>query len=478
MLDLLLIHTYFLKQDPHERHIMRPYPPLGLQYIAAYLERESNYRVDIFDGTFYEDETDCYRTIERLKPKVIGIYGHTTTRKTALNIAKKAKELGCVVIAGGPDPAQYAAHYFAAGTDAVVEGEGEITCLELMDHFRGAPHAKPLDQIDGVIFQREGQIITNPPRAQIEDVDTLPYPKRDRLDMQAYLDTWKKHHGYTVISVSTARGCPYRCRWCAKNVFGRTFRHRSPENVVEEIKQVKQTFNPDRLWFVDDVFTINKKWVLQFVEQMHQNNLYFPFECIGRVNNIDDELIEAMKSIGCDQIHLGAESGSEKVIKAMMRDYKLEQVYRAVEVLRRHGVKFSTFIMLGYLGEEKEDVLATIHMLRRTMPDKIFISLAYPIKGTPFYEDVKDRLIEPAPGDTRYSFEGRYNATFYKFAEKLIWKEVDLARQKQADQKSLPFWLNQAKRMYYRAGFEISGAKIFNRKGSGNKVARPAFSHT
>ncbi len=242
MTDLLLTHGYFLFEDEKELEIMKPYPPLGLLYISAYL-RDHGFSVDFFDTTFAKRE----ELVEKLQAGsgVIGIYTNLMTRKPILDIMRIAKDNGWTVVLGGPESANYPDEYLRRGADVVVVGEGEVTLSELVPALseRG-PHR--LHGVAGTVFRDEfGQVITNPEREQIADIDSIPWPDRDQIDLQRYIDVWRDHHGMGSVNLITARGCPYKCRWCSHAVFGYTHRRRSYLDCADEVEHIKNTYKPD-----------------------------------------------------------------------------------------------------------------------------------------------------------------------------------------------------------------------------------------
>jgi len=259
MTSVLLTHGYFLGEDPKELETMKPYPPLGLLYVAAYLRREGH-AVDVFDSTFATRDALAAR-LARAPAGVLGIYTNLITRRSVVDIVRVAKAGGWTVVLGGPEAANYPAEYLARGADVVVFGEGEETMLELLAALdeRGAHR---LHGLCGTAFRDEsGAVVTNPDRAQIPDLDALPWPARDAIDIDRYVDTWRRHHGTGSLNLITARGCPYRCRWCSHAVFGYSHRRRSVTDTANELAFLNERYRPDIVWYADDVFTIHHLWL-------------------------------------------------------------------------------------------------------------------------------------------------------------------------------------------------------------------------
>ncbi len=226
-------------------------------------------------------------------------------------------------------------------------------------------------------------------REKIKDLNDLSIPNRKKINLQLYLDAWKKHHGKNALSVSTMRGCPYTCKWCSRAVYGLSYRRRIPEKVVEELIQIKNDYNPDSLWFVDDVFTISHKWLTTFRDELKKQNIIIPYECITRADRLNEEIIQMLKETGCFRVWIGAESGSQKVIDLMDRRVDVNQVRDMIKLTKKHGIEAGTFIMLGYPGETEEDIEETIHHLKESNPDHFTITVAYPIKGTELYQEIE-----------------------------------------------------------------------------------------
>jgi len=176
-----------------------------------------------------------------------------------------------------------------------------------------------LEQVRGILFRKDGRAVRTPGRPSISNLDSLPWPDRDVLDMDEYFTAWKSHHGESSVSLITARGCPFHCAWCSSEVFGHTHRQRSPKDVVDEMLMLKSRYNPDIMWISDDVLTINKKWTLEFVKEVKSRGAQHPYECLSRVDLVDREILQGLRETGCFRIWYGAESGSQKVLDSMRK---------------------------------------------------------------------------------------------------------------------------------------------------------------
>jgi radical SAM superfamily enzyme YgiQ (UPF0313 family) len=429
MLDLLLTHAYFLAGDPHEAQIMRPFPPLGLQYLVAYLRREGWGSVDWWDATFHPGPDAFAAVLADADPHVVGFYGHTITRPVAKGMIARVVATGRRVIAGGPDPTQYLDAYFDMGVEVVVLGEGEATVAALLEHLRANRWAwdhATLANIDGIAFRVDGRVVRTTPRALVRRLDTLPWPHRERRDLASYFAAWRARHGETAMSLTTSRGCPYHCTWCSKQVYGDTFRRRDPDAVIDELLAVRARFAPDQVWFVDDMFTINRGWVHRFCDRMVARDAVTPFYLIGRPETLDAPMVDALRRAGCFRMYLSAESGAQHVLDAMRKETTLAEIHRGGDLLRGAGIEIGVFAMLGYPGEEKPDILATRDLLRRLDPAVTLLSVAHPMKGTAFYDAVADRITGESGG--RLTFEMRYSPRLYDVAQRMIWADQGLRR--------------------------------------------------
>jgi radical SAM superfamily enzyme YgiQ (UPF0313 family) len=430
MSDLLLTHGYFLYEDPKELKILKPYVPLGILYLCSHL-RNKGFDVDVFDTTF--SSFDALRLhLQTEKPSVLGIYANLMTRKNVVAILEIARAANWTTVVGGPEPGAYVREYLEAGADVVVLGEGEVTMENLLPVL-GAGDRSRLHAVSGIAFLDEaGRVYQTAPRAQIADIDAQPWPARNAVDVQRYVETWRKAHGKGSLSFITARGCPYHCRWCSHQVFGKTHRRRKPVAVVDEVEWLLNTYQPDMVWIADDVFTIHHGWLRAYAAEMRRRGLRIPFECISRADRINAEIADVLAELGCFRVWIGSESGSQKILDAMERGVTVQQVQSAVGLCKSRGIQAGMFLMWGYEGEELEDIEATIDHVKRSDPDVFLTTVAYPIKGTPYYSRIAPSLVQVKPwgqsSDRELAVQGRRSSEFYGFADRLLKDEVELAR--------------------------------------------------
>jgi anaerobic magnesium-protoporphyrin IX monomethyl ester cyclase len=425
-MNILLTHGYFLEEDAKEQRIMKPYPPLGILYIAAFLEQHG-FPTGVFDTTF-SSKAKFRDHLTSKRPDILGLYTNLMTKINVIEIIKFVKEHlpETRVILGGPDVRYNAEKYLQQGALFLVLGEGEQTMLELVEHIHTG---NPTDQIPGLAYLENEKVKLTPEREKIKDLDELPAPAREKIDLNKYLDIWRDRHGKNTVSVSTMRGCPYTCKWCSRAVYGLSYRRRSPEKVVEELVSIHHAYAPDSIWFVDDVFTISHKWLEGFASELKNSNLTISYECITRADRMNDRVIALLKETGCFRVWIGAESGSQKVIDLMDRRVDVNQVREMIRLTRRSGIEAGTFIMLGYPGETDKDIKETIHHLKTSDPDHYTITVAYPINGTELFQEVEgtnmDVLDWSKTTDREIEFKRTYGRQYYHHAVRHVINEVN-----------------------------------------------------
>jgi radical SAM superfamily enzyme YgiQ (UPF0313 family) len=430
-MDILLTHGYFVYEDPKELQIMKPYPPLGILYICSHL-RTKAIDAEVFDSTFSSSK-ELYATLEAGPPSVLGVYANLMTRSNVVEILRVAKAAGWQTVVGGPEPGAYIDEYLDSGADVVVIGEGELTLEELVPLLHAHGSIEELRRVAGIAFRvPDGSVVRTAARAQIRDIDAQPWPARETIDYSKYLTAWRERHGQGSVSLITARGCPYDCRWCSHEVFGQTHRRRKPTSVADELEWLINRYSPEMAWMADDVFTIHPGWLFQYAAELKSRGLKLPFECISRADRLNAKVIETLAEMGCFRVWIGSESGSQRVLDAMERGVTLQEVQNAVALCRSNGIQTGMFLMWGYQGEEFSDIEATIEHVKKTDPDIFFTTVAYPIKGTPYFSEVKDRVENGNPwrssSDREFKIRGRHSRRYYSFADQLLRSEVDLDR--------------------------------------------------
>lgn len=429
-MTVLLTHGYFIGEDPKEQVIMRPYPPLGLLYVAAHL-REVGHDTHVYDSTFGDPHGLLERTAA-IKPDCLGIYVNLMTRANVVRIMHEVRSLpgmaSLPIVLGGPETRNHAANFLKHGADACVVGEGERTMEEVARVLTS--DRSGLGGVDGIAYRcPDGGTIFTQEREKQRDLTDLAMPARDLIDISAYQRAWRSRHGHSALNVSTMRGCPYTCKWCSRAVYGLSYRRRPVERVIDELEALQRDFAPDRIWFVDDVFTISHKWLREFADGLEQRGLRIAYECITRADRMNEEVIGLLKRSGCEQVWIGAESGSQRVIDAMDRRVDVHQVREMIRATKRAGIGTGTFIMLGYPGETRADIDETVLHLKESAPDRFTITVAYPITGTELYQEVEAGLTRPLPwelgSDRELDFPRAYRRPYYDHAVAHVVNEVE-----------------------------------------------------
>jgi radical SAM superfamily enzyme YgiQ (UPF0313 family) len=411
-------------------------------------------------------------------------------REAAIEMIALAKARGCVVIVCGSDATDHPDVYLKAGADVVIIGEGDAALPEVVERYQSqvqsteytvqsaeykvqsansgqvsgiryqvlssqfavhnpefheprtqnselgtensslVPHYSSLLPlpIAGVAYLEGERVVRTPPRPVISDLDSLPFPAWDLVDRDKYRKVWLEHHGYYSMNLVTTRGCPFHCNWCAKPIWGQRYNVRSAENVVAEMQWLKDNFQPDHIWFMDDIMGIQDRWIERFADLLDAAKLRIPFKSLNRVDLLlRGRSIPALARAGAQIVWVGAESGSQKILDAMEKGTKVEQIYEATRQLHTHGVKVAFFLQFGYPGETREDIELTLKMVRDLMPDDIGISVSYPLPGTKFYENVKHELGERAnwvdSADLAMLYQGPFGTDFYRQLHTVVHKD-------------------------------------------------------
>jgi anaerobic magnesium-protoporphyrin IX monomethyl ester cyclase len=270
--------------------------------------------------------------------------------------------------------------------------------------------------------------VKTPRRPDIKDVDALPFPAWDLVDIPRYREIWRQRHGYYSMNMVTTRGCPYHCNWCAKPIWGQRYNVRSPQNVVAELKWLKETYQPDHIWFADDIMGLKPKWLQQLADLVEQHDARIPFKSLQRVDLlVRGDTVEALKRAGAKTVWVGAESGSQQILDAMDKGTRVEQIYEAARRMRAAGIEVGFFLQFGYPGETREDIEKTLQMVRDCRPDDIGMSVSYPLPGTKFHERVAGELGSKQnwqdSNDLAMLYQGPYTTEFYRQLHTVLHKE-------------------------------------------------------
>jgi anaerobic magnesium-protoporphyrin IX monomethyl ester cyclase len=442
---VLLAHSWFLAHDPKQVRKMKPYPPLATALTAA-LVRASGRPVALFDAMLSQGEEEFTADIRRLAPRVVGIlednFNFLTkmctqrNREACAQMIADAKRFGAKVAVNGPDAADHPDFYLDAGADAVILGETERTFLELLDAWDLDADAD-LSLLPGLVIPARAvgaaaaAPLRTPPRPFVDDLDSLPLPAWDLVDTARYRRAWTISHGRLSWNMVTTRGCPYRCNWCAKPLYGTRYAQRSPAGVAEEMRVLKETVRPDHVWFADDIFGLSQRWIERFAEEVRHRDASIPFTIQSRVDLMTPTAVEALQIAGAEEVWMGVESGAQSVLDAMDKGTTVSQVREATRRLKEQGVKASWFLQLGYPGEAWNEVLATRDLVREERPDDVGVSVAYPLPGTVFFERVESQLGARThwedSDDLAMMFAGTYAGPFYRRVRDLLHEEATLS---------------------------------------------------
>lgn len=388
MSSVLLIYPFF--KPNRDRSVFR-FPPLGISYIAASLQA-AGHRVHILDCTFLKKKAALQQALE-IRADITGVYAMVSMLDECLWFARELRSTTKLLVAGGPlptcDPQPFLKEF-----DLVVRGEGEQTMVELVEAFK---ESSGMDKIAGIVYrshpdsQGKSEPVFNPERQFTKNLDQIPFPARLLLPNESYIRYAKQKYGYSITTVMSTRGCPFRCEFCSNVVFGGSYRERSAGNVVDEIVEVLG-LGYDRVSFTDDVFTMKKARVLQVCQEIQRRGLQFNWECLGRVDALDQPTAAAMKAAGCTRIFFGIESGDAQILKLMNKKITLEEARQAVEAAHNAGLQVGAFFIVGYPGDTDETVLKTLRFANSLPIDYLGLSMPYPLPGTDLYKRTGDRI--------------------------------------------------------------------------------------
>lgn len=448
---VLFSHSYFYRFDPKQMAFAKPYPPLGTLYAAA-VAREAGYHVSLFDPALAEDESGFAAALEQARPAVVIIYDDgfnyltkmclIRMREAALRMIGAARSRGTKVLVCSSDSTDHAELYLDAGAIAVILGEGEQTMAEALDAIRDGGD---LGLVPGLKLRQAGHTVATAKRAVLRQLDELPTPAWDLVDLAPYRAIWEDAHGYFSLNISTTRGCPYKCNWCAKPIYGQRYNSRSPERVVAELATLHKQHGARHFWITDDIFGLKPGWLTRFADAVEQHGLDIEFTIQTRVDLLQrDDDLEALARSGLRTAWIGAESGSQAVLDAMDKGITRDQIDAVVPRLQAKGIRTATFLQFGYLGEQREDIRQTIDMVTGLIPDEIGVSVSYPLPGTGFYEKVRQTLGDKAnwqdSADLDMMFAGTYSPQFYRYLHRHVHRRhrAAMARARLTGARAMP----------------------------------------
>ncbi|MEI9811448.1 MAG: radical SAM protein [Acidobacteriota bacterium] len=408
---IFLTHANHLYSDRKQVKKMQPYPPLQTLMVAALL-RESGHEIVFFDCTF---NRDFLPALDACEPDLVAViednFNFLTkmclleNRKLACEMAQAARARRIPAIINSSDSTGNPAAYLAAGFTRILTGE-----------------------IEDAIVRACAQGDVPASSAPVADLDALPLPAWNLLDAGPYRRAWLEAHGYFSINLAASRGCPYQCNWCSKPIHGNSYRTLSAARTAETIHQANQVLRPDRIWFADDIFALSPRWATEFAGEMTRRGTRVPFKMQSRCDLMTRPTVAALAKAGCAEVWMGAESGSQRVLDRMEKGLRVEQIGAACANLRRHDIRACLFLQFGYLGEEWDDIEATIQMVRDVRPDDIGVSVSYPLPGTRFHQIVQQQrtgeLHWSDSADLAMTYNGAFSSDFYRALSEALHLEV------------------------------------------------------
>lgn len=479
MAKLLFGQSYYLRFDAKLWQAMQPYPPLGTLYAISFM-RERGHDVALFDAMLSDGPEEWTAALRREQPRYAVLYEDNFNylskmsllrmREAAFTMIAAAREHGCTVIVSGADMTDHPDLYLAQGADVVIRGEGEETLAALVAQMEDGSSAP--DTVQGIAYRDAvGAVVRTEPRLVIHDLDALPFPAWDLIDHERYRRLWQARHGYFSVNMVTTRGCPFHCNWCAKPIWGQRYHVRSPENVVAEMAWLQAHFQPDHVWFMDDIMGIRDRWIEGFADALEVQGVHIPFKSLNRVDLLlKGDTIPALARAGARIVWVGAESGSQKILDAMDKGTTIAQIYEATERLHAHGIQVAFFLQFGYPGETRADIDLTLKMVRDLLPDDIGISVSYPLPGTGFYERVRHELGDRAnwvdSEDMAMLYQGPFRTEFYRQLHTVVHKDYRSRKTwAQLRRGRLPHPRRLASMVYHRVTLPLAQARL-------NRLAR------
>lgn len=438
-MKVLLGHAYFQYFDPKLEEANRPYPPLGT-LIAGALMRQEGHEVVVFDAMLERSTEGWTHLLDSVKPDVAVLFEDNFNylskmclgrmRDAAFEMLATSQAAGVFAIVAGSDASDHAAEFLDAGADAVISGEGDQALLDCLDALAiDTPESNRLADIPSVTTRlANGELQHGGERKNLKSLDEIPFGARDLIDIDRYRSIWEQAHGRFSLNMVTTRGCPYHCNWCSKPIWGQRYNARSADNVVAEMVELRDIYAVDHVWFADDIFGLKPGWIQRFAELVEQHDVRLPFKCLSRADLlVKKDTAEALGAAGAEEVWIGAESGSQKILDAMEKGCTVEQIREAADRVHAAGYRVAFFIQFGYPGETLNDIEATLELIRQARPDDIGISVSYPLPGTPFHERVKAELGNEThwvdSSDLAMLFDGPYPTTFYRALHERVHSE-------------------------------------------------------
>ena len=440
--DVLLTHSYHLYYDRKQAQRQQPYPPLGTLYAAA-LVRNAGFSVALFDTMIEDPDKGFQRALEEYRPRMVVVCEDSFNflskmclsrmREVSFSMQEHAAQAGIPIIVHGSDSSDQVQTYLNRGFLTILQGACEQTLVELL-HATLRMGQMEKWEIPGLAYlsRSNGTIVRTGVRTSSVDLDQYPFPARDMVAIGKYSSIWRAHHGRSSMNLVASRGCPFRCNWCAKPIYGNKFMLRAADSVAEEMQLLKQEYSVEHLWFADDIFALNRHWVQDFADAVERRDAVLPFKIQSRADLMTYETVAALKRAGCEEVWMGAESGSQAILDAMDKGLTVASIHRASERLRAAGIRAAFFLQFGYPGETLAEIEDTIALVRRCRPDDVGVSVSYPLPGTVFHQRVKEQLGEKRnwidSQDLSVMFRAAYTDEFYRALRNALHREVEQYR--------------------------------------------------
>ncbi|MDP8236341.1 MAG: radical SAM protein [Candidatus Erginobacter occultus] len=359
-------------------------PPLGLLYLAGYLEEKTSHQVEICDAQVEELSYPALKArIRKSSPDLVGLTAMTFTLLDVVKSARLVKEIdpSLSVVVGGVHAFLYPEETVnLPEIDYVLSGEGEESFALLLDRLE---NRGDLDTVPGLIYLKDGRVQSSPSPPLCADLDALPFPARRLTPYGKYSSVMARRQPITTMF--TSRGCPFRCSFCARPHLGKQFRYRSAENVVDEMEECVGLGIREFLIY-DDTFTVNRDRAIAVAEEIILRELKIGWDIRARVDCVDREMLKILKVAGCERIHYGVEAGTEKILKVLNKGITLDKARETIALTRKIGIETLAYFMIGSPTETRADILETIRFALELKPDFVHATILCPFPGTAIYE--------------------------------------------------------------------------------------------
>ena len=430
-MNVFLTHSYFYPMDRKQWKNKTPYPPLAT-IIALSILKEHAFNTQFYDVALDLSSENCRIQMAQSKPDVVIIYDDgfnyltkmclTNMREACFEMIQEAKSIGAKVIVSSSDSTDHFEHYHEKGADFIIHGEGEQTLVELCGALKtGVTH----ENINGISFKIGDTVVKTPKRVSLKNLEELPMADWSAIAIEKYRAIWSNSKFPFTLNISTTRGCPFKCNWCAKPIYGNRYNSKAPGHVVKEIEFLQTNYKVSHFWITDDIFGLKPGWVKEFNEHIQAKQLKIHYKIQSRADLLmQDEYIDDLYASGLSEVWIGAESGSQKILDAMDKGITVDQIQACTKLLKEKRVRVAYFLQFGYTSENKEDIQHTLEMVKNNRPDDIGISVSYPLPGTVFFDRVRSEMGIKTnwtdSDDLDVMFNATYPPLFYKQLQRFV----------------------------------------------------------